>query len=83
MNAKRIAALIGVILLFLMYALTLVFALTGNENTIKFFMISLVSTIMVPIIIHLFLMLLNARKGKNVMDETYSYREKKEDRTGS
>ena len=82
MNAKRIAALMGVILLFLMYALTLVFALMGSENTVKFFMISLVSTIMVPIIIHLFLMMLNARKGKNVMDETYSYKKKKEKEDG-
>ncbi len=77
MNAKRIAALIGVIVLFLMYASTLVLAIIGNENTINLFMASIACTIMVPIIIHLFLMLLNARKGKNVMDETYSYKEKK------
>ena len=30
-------------------------------------------------IIHFFLMMLNARNGKNIMDETYSYREKKDD----
>ncbi len=76
MNAKRIAALIGVILLAGMYLLTLVLAILGNENTLNIFIASIVCTIMVPVMIHLFLMLLNARKGKNVMDETYSYREK-------
>ena len=81
MNVKRIAALIAVILLAGMYLLTLVLAVLGNENTLNLFIASVACTVMVPIIIHLFMMLLNARKGKNVMDETYSYKEK-DDETG-
>ncbi len=79
MKAKRIAALTGVILLAGMYLLTLILAVLGNENTVNLFIASVACTIMVPIMIHLFLMLLNARKGKNVMDETYSYKEKSDE----
>ncbi len=79
MNAKRIAALIGVIILAGMYIATLIFAIIGSANTVNLFVASIACTIMVPVIIHLFMMMLNARKGKNVMDETYSYREKKEE----
>ena len=79
MNAKRILALIGVILIAGMYIATLILALIGSSNTMNLFLLSILLTIMVPLIIHLFLMMLNARNGKSVMDETYSYREKKDD----
>ena len=76
MNAKRILALIGVIIIALMYISTLVLALIGSNQTMNLFLLSILCTIMVPIIIHLFLMLNNARHGKSIMDEPYSYREK-------
>ena len=79
MNAKRILALTGAILIAGMYIATLILALTGNGNTMNLFLLSILLTIMVPLIIHFFLMMLNARNGKNIMDETYSYREKKDD----
>lgn len=79
MNAKRILALIGVILIAGMYIATLILALIGSSSTLNLFLLSILLTIMVPLIIHLFLMMLNARNGKSVMDETYSYREKKDD----
>ena len=79
MNAKRILALTGAILIAGMYIATLILALTGSGNTMNLFLLSILLTIMVPLIIHFFLMMLNARSGKNIMDETYSYREKKDD----
>lgn len=79
MNAKRILALIGVILIAGMYIATLILALIGSSSTLNLFLLSILLTIMVPLIIHLFLMMLNARNGKSVMDETYSYREKRDD----
>lgn len=79
MNAKRILALTGAILIAGMYIATLILALTGSGNTMNLFLLSILFTIMVPLIIHFFLMMLNARNGKNIMDETYSYREKKDD----
>ena len=78
MKVKRIMALIGVILIAGMYAATLVLALAGSEDTMNLFMLSVLLTIMVPLIIHLFMMMYSARKGKGFMDETYSYREKKD-----
>ncbi|MBO6146282.1 MAG: hypothetical protein J6O70_01745 [Lachnospiraceae bacterium] len=79
MNAKRILALTGAILIAGMYIATLILALTGSGNTMNLFLLSILLTIMVPLIIHFFLMMLNARNGKNIMDETYSYREKNDD----
>ena len=78
MNIKRILALIGVILIAGMYISTLILAIMGSERTLPFFLLSILCTIMVPLIIHLFMMLRNARRGKNVMDEPYPYKEKKE-----
>ena len=78
MKVKRIMALIGVILIAGMYAATLVLALAGSKDTMNLFMLSVLLTIMVPLIIHLFMMMYSARKGKGFMDETYSYREKKD-----
>ncbi|MBR5376728.1 MAG: hypothetical protein IK139_05555 [Lachnospiraceae bacterium] len=78
MNIKRILALIGVILIAGMYIATLVLAIAGSDRTVPFFLLSILCTIMVPLIIHLFMMLRNARRGKNVMDEPYTYREKQD-----
>ncbi|MBR1877077.1 MAG: hypothetical protein IJ805_08220 [Lachnospiraceae bacterium] len=80
MNIKRISALIGVIIIFLMYLATLILAVMGSEKTVNLFLLSILCTIMVPLIIHLFLMLNNARHGKSVMDEPYPYKEKEKDR---
>ncbi len=78
MNTKRILALLAVIILSGGAVAALVFALIGN---VTLAMVCIMGGIMLAIIIHLFLMLNNARHGKSVMDETYSYREKKDPRT--
>ncbi len=80
MNLRRVLALIGVILLVGLYLSTLILALIGNPAFSRLFLAAVLSTIAVPVILHLFLMLNNARKGKSVMDETYSYREKEENK---
>lgn len=77
---KRILALIGVIILVGMYVATLVLAVMNNKHFMNLFMLAVVCTIAIPIIIHLFLMLNNARNGKSIMDETYSYREDKDNK---
>ena len=77
---KRILALAGVVLLVGMYISTLVLAVMNNKSFVNLFVLSVVCTIAVPIIIHLFLMLNNARKGKSVMDETYSYRDSSDEK---
>ncbi len=76
---KRILALLGVLLLAALYIAALVLAVMNHPDSGRMFLAAVVSTIAVPILIHLFLMLENVRKGKSFMDETYSYREKKDE----
>ena len=56
MSFKRVAAIIGIVLLAGMYLSTLIFAIIGNDLTQRLLMISLISTIAIPIIIHFIIM---------------------------
>ncbi len=76
---KRILAIAGVVILVLMYIATFVLAIMNHPDTGKLLMAAIVCTVFIPVMIHLLLMMNNARKGKNVFDEPYSYREDKED----
>ncbi len=76
---KRILAIAGVVILVLMYIATFVLAIMNHPDTGKLLMAAIVCTVFIPVMIHLLLMMNNARKGKNVFDEPYSYREEKED----
>lgn len=49
---KRIMALIGAILLALMYIGTLIFAILDNPNTMSFFKASVVLTFFIPVFIY-------------------------------
>ena len=64
----------GVVLLAALYISTLVLALMGSENTMKLLIVAVFCTIAVPVMIHLFLMMLNARQGRSVYDEPYEYK---------
>lgn len=64
MKAKRIAALIGVILLVLLYISTLVFALINSPLSIMMFKASVTMTIVIPVLIAGFRILYNVLKGK-------------------
>ena len=75
MNLKRILALIAIILLVLMYVSSFILALMNHPDSGKLLMASVVCTVFVPVLIHLFLMMNNVRKGKGLYDETYSYKE--------
>ncbi|MCR5627674.1 MAG: hypothetical protein K6F99_10165 [Lachnospiraceae bacterium] len=79
MNLKRILAWIAIILLAGLYISTLVFALIGSELTMKLLIISGFCTFAIPVLIHIFLMMLNIRSGHGIYDETYSYKTKKDD----
>ena len=75
MEFKRILALAGIVILVLMYLSTFVLAVMNHPETGRLLMVSIVCTVFVPVLIHLLLMMNNARRGKNVFDEPYSYRE--------
>ncbi len=51
MKIKRILAIIGVVLLVLMYLSTLFFAIFEDPNTYRWFRASIAATIVIPIII--------------------------------
>ncbi len=75
---KRILAIAGIVILVLLYLLTFILAIMNHPDTGRLLMASIVCTVFVPVMIHLLLMMNNARKGKSVFDETYSYKEDKE-----
>ena len=77
---KRIAALVGVIFLCLLYITALVAAIIGSELSGKILAAALVSTVVIPVMIHLLLMMKNARDGRSIMDETYRYKDKTTDK---
>ncbi len=79
MKLKRILAMAGVIILAALYISTLVLALIGSEKTMQLLIVAVFCTIVIPVMIHLFLMMLNARQGRNVYDEPYDYRRKTDD----
>ena len=76
---KRILALVGIIFLVGLYVAAFILAIMNSPDTGRMFMAAIVCTVMIPVMIHLLLMMNNARKGKDVLDETYSYREKKDE----
>ncbi len=79
MDFKRILALAGVAVLLLLYLATFVLAIMNHPDTGRLLMAAIVCTVFIPVMIHLLLMMNNARRGKNVMDETYTYKEKKQE----
>lgn len=53
-TSKQVVAMVGVILLVLMYVLTLVMALIDNSASGRFFMLSLGCTLVIPVIIFIY-----------------------------
>ena len=64
---KRVAAIIGIVLLAALYLVTLCLAIFGNEHTTSWFMASICATIIVPILIWVYLWLYRMLK-KDVAD---------------
>lgn len=68
---KRILALVGAVLLALMYVSTLIFAITDNPNTMSFFKASVALTILVPVLIYAYQLVFRVLKSlaeKNTPD---------------
>ncbi len=76
MNLQRILALVAVILLLGLYVAAFILSFMNHPDSGKFFLAAILCTIIIPVMIHMLLMMNNARKGKSVLDEPYSYREK-------
>ncbi len=80
MNIRRILALLGVVFLVGLYVAAFILSFLNYPGANRLFLAAIICTIAIPIIIHLLLMMNNVRKGKSVMDEPYSYRDKSKDK---
>ena len=66
-TAKRVAAIIGIILLVALYVLTFVSALIGTESAGRLFRFSLGMTVAVPIFLWIFIWCIGKMSGKHNM----------------
>lgn len=62
-KVKQILAIAGCILLAALYISTLVFALIGSENAMKFFWVSVYATVVVPVLIWAYTMVYRLLKN--------------------
>ena len=71
MKAKRVLAIIGIILLLAMYASTMVFALMDSPNARGWLMGSIFCTIAVPVILHFVIRAAEsyAKRQKDALEE--------------
>lgn len=69
MSKKRIAAIIGLAAIAVMYAATIVFALIGSPFTRSCLMASLFCTIVIPVMIYGYLMLFHMMNRRNNDDQ--------------
>lgn len=65
---KRIAAIIGVVILLGLYLTTFFLAIFGSEKTNNLLMASLVMTVIVPVLFYAMLLIAKILSGKNVRD---------------
>ena len=70
-NFKRLIALLGVILLVLLYLSTLIFALLDSELATGLFKVSVVGTIIIPVLLY-GILLFYRLSGKNDSDDDES-----------
>ena len=58
---QRILAILGVVLLLALYASTMIFALSGSENSIGWFKASII----VPVLLYAYMMIYRYLKNRN------------------
>lgn len=68
-TSKQIVAMIGVVLLVLLYVVTLVLAFTDNSASGQFFALSLCCTLVVPIILFLYSWMYGRITGKKIIGD--------------
>ena len=80
---RKVAAIIAVILLAGMYVLTLISAIFDNSNTMALFKASLYSTVIIPFMLYVFILVTKLVKGRSEDDAKKYYAEQSSDDTGS
>ena len=69
-TSKQIIAIIGIVLLLLLYILTLIMAFVDTSDSGKWFGLSLVATIVVPILIWIYTWIYGKMTGKHTITDT-------------
>ena len=62
---QRILAILCVVLLLALYASTMIFALSGSENSIGWVKASIAATIIVPVLLYAYMMIHRYLKNRN------------------
>ncbi len=71
-KAKRILALVGVILILALYGSTMFFAITDNSDTMSMFKASVVATIVIPVLLWAYSFIFKLVKKDNEPQEEES-----------
>lgn len=66
-KTKRILALTGAVLLFAMYGATVISALIGSENSLRFLRASIACTVIIPVFLYAYMLVYRVLK-KDVPD---------------
>ncbi len=69
MNSKQVVALIGVVLLILMYIVTLVVAIVDTSASGKYFAMCMACTLIIPIIVWIYSWMYGRYSGKKVIGD--------------
>ena len=64
-KVKQVLAIIAIIIMVGLYVLTLVFALSGRSDWWNLFMASIAATVLIPLILWLFLRMVDKLKGED------------------
>lgn len=68
-KGKRILAMIGVVVLVVLYLITLISAIFATPATKDFFMLSLIATILIPLIVYIYMLIVRLIFGKDSDEE--------------
>lgn len=61
-KTKRILALLGAIILFAMYGITIIFALIGSEYSLKCLRASIACTVIIPVFLYAYMLVYRVLK---------------------
>lgn len=76
-KSKRILAMLGVILLVLMYIITLIAALFSSPSFKGLFTASIYCTFVIPLFLYVYMLIYKVLKGHNADEKTKSKLDKK------
>lgn len=77
-TSKQIVAIVGIVLLLLLYVVTLIMAFVDNSASGKWFGLSLLATIILPLLIWIYTWLYGKMTGKHTITDAPETKEESE-----